>query len=110
MKVDDAVVARAAARGCFSAEELGVLWALQIKDHRISLEQRHDGAQMAVLRPYWEPDDVAATLAKGAGTTCLLTSYRGAAGGSEPELEAVFPSFAVAVFALGAVFSTERQT
>ncbi len=110
MSVNDVEIGRPAIRGPFTAEQLSVLWALQIQDHRLSLERDKDGRELAVIRSYWAPDAVAATLAKGTGEICLLTSYRVRGGGTEPELEAAFPSFAMAVFALGAVFTARQHS
>ncbi len=100
------VADRVSVRGRFSAEELGILWALQIPGVRVSLERSEDGTELAVLRASWASDVIAATLAKGAGSVCLLTCYEAGRNGNEPDVEAAFPTFAMAVFALGAVFAS----
>ena len=105
MNMGAIVADRPSVRGRFSTDELGILWALQIPGVRISLERGDRGTDIAVLRPCRAPDAIAATLAKGTGTVCLLTCYQAGRDGNEPDVEAAFPSFAMAVFALGAVFA-----
>ena len=106
MDMSDIVADRMSVRGRFSADELGILWALQIPGVRISLERGEAGAELAVLRSSWASDVIAATLSKGTGTICLLTCYKADRNGNEPDVEAAFPNFAMAVFALGAVFTS----